>query len=242
MLVIAFLFVLIYLYMENILINQKGYNSKIFKFAYTLFKTHWKALVGMAIILLVFNILPEFLGESFVINVAVSIISGYITVGFMKTMLMLVDGKEVNVKDIFTSITSREFLITVGVYVLGGLLTLIGFLLLIVPGIIISLGLSQAIYIVLDKKLGVIKSLKLSWEITKGHKMEIFSVGIHAAVVLLVGLLVVGVGLLVAMPIAYIMYAKVYRDLSLLGHEDGEKEAMVDAEDIEVVREDTEQE
>ena len=50
----------------------------------------------------------------------------------------------------------------------------IGFALFIVPGIILSLGLSMASIIVIDSDLGPIDVLKKSWEMMKGYKWNYF--------------------------------------------------------------------
>lgn len=57
---------------------------------------------------------------------------------------------------------------------LQGLAVFGGFLLLIIPGVIVFLGLSLVTYVVVDKNLGYVDALKASWRITDGHKLDLF--------------------------------------------------------------------
>lgn len=57
---------------------------------------------------------------------------------------------------------------------LQGLAIAGGFLLLIIPGVIIYLGLSLVTHVVVDKNLGYVDAIKASWRITDGHKLDLF--------------------------------------------------------------------
>jgi uncharacterized membrane protein len=47
-----------------------------------------------------------------------------------------------------------------------------GFILLIIPGIILSIRLGFFDYLIVDKNSRIVESLKKSWEITKGQYLE----------------------------------------------------------------------
>jgi uncharacterized membrane protein len=52
---------------------------------------------------------------------------------------------------------------------------IIGFILLVVPGIIVAFGLSQTFFILADdKEIGAVDALKASWEMMKGNKVKFF--------------------------------------------------------------------
>ncbi|MEM9966413.1 MAG: hypothetical protein AAGC58_13820 [Asticcacaulis sp.] len=60
------------------------------------------------------------------------------------------------------------------VMILCGLAIMLGFILLIIPGIIVSLALSVAIpAYVAESRTGIIDALKRSWELTKNHRWAI---------------------------------------------------------------------
>lgn len=223
--------------MENILLNQKGYGTKILKASYNLFKKNWKTLILMTLVLFVVQVVPELLGESFIVGIVSSILNVFVGIGFMYATLSLVDGDSITFKEMFTRPSGRDIVFVLLASLLSGILTMIGFILLIVPGIILAFGLSQVTYLVIDKKAGIIESLKKSWKITNGYKWRIFVIGFRAGLIALAGVLVVGIGLLVAMPIVYLMYAKMYRDLVSIYENNGESIA-----EAEVTEETTESE
>jgi len=51
---------------------------------------------------------------------------------------------------------------------------MLGFLLFIIPGIILMLKLLSGFFLIVDEDLGVIDALKKSWKITKGFKWKLF--------------------------------------------------------------------
>ena len=72
----------------------------------------------------------------------------------------------------------------------------IGFLFLIVPGIIIACKLAFVPYLVVDRKLDAIEAVKESWRLTGGHALEIFLIGLLAIPISIAGLILLGVGLI----------------------------------------------
>ena len=65
-----------------------------------------------------------------------------------------------------------------------------------IPGIIASLGLGFATYLVVDRGMQPVASLKESWRITKGNKWRIFLLGLALTGVNILGALALVVGLL----------------------------------------------
>jgi uncharacterized membrane protein len=102
-----------------------------------------------------------------------------------------------------------------GAELLALLIILVGLVLFLIPGIIASLGLSFAPYIVVDRGLGPVESLKESWRITKGNKWRIFLLGLALLGVNLLGLIALGVGLLVSVPITLLALVHAYRFLQV---------------------------
>ena len=99
-------------------------------------------------------------------------------------------------------------------YVIFGVAIIIGYLLLIVPGIFLTVKLFLYMYLVVDKKMNGIDALKLSYEMTTGHFMELFLFFLSVLVINVIGLLLFGIGLLVTVPITGIAGAYVYRKLA----------------------------
>lgn len=102
-------------------------------------------------------------------------------------------------------------------YMLGqllvGVIVLIGFLLLVVPGVILMLGLLFSSYLIVDKKKGPIEAIKESWRITDGHKWQLLLFVLAIVGINLLGLLALLVGLLVTIPVSALAAVHVYRFL-----------------------------
>jgi len=82
--------------------------------------------------------------------------------------------------------------------VLANLLTIaliiLGFIALIVPGIIIACRLAFVSYLVMDKKLDPIMAVEESWKMTKGHGWTVFFMAIVSFLIIIGGLCLIFVG------------------------------------------------
>jgi uncharacterized membrane protein len=101
-----------------------------------------------------------------------------------------------------------------GAHILTGIALFIGFICLIVPGIILAVGLAFVPYLVVERGLGPIEAMKESWRITKGHKWNLFLLGLVFLGLLILGVIALFVGMFVAIPVAMIAGAHAYRTLS----------------------------
>jgi hypothetical protein len=74
-------------------------------------------------------------------------------------------------------------------------LVILGFIALIIPGIIIGCRLMFVSYIVMDKNLDPIEAVEMSWKLTRGHAWKIFFMGFVSIFIFIFGLcmLIVGV-------------------------------------------------
>ena len=70
----------------------------------------------------------------------------------------------------------RMMITVIAVAVLQWFATLGGFLLLIIPGVIISVALSVAVPAAVEERPGAFKALRRSFELTKGNRWQIFGV------------------------------------------------------------------
>lgn len=86
-------------------------------------------------------------------------------------------------------------------YFLISTVTLIGFMLLVIPGVIISLGLSMSYYIFIEEpELTIEEILKKSWKLTDGYKMELFILQIRFIPWYVLGILSLFVGVFFVLP------------------------------------------
>ncbi|MGH6734854.1 MAG: hypothetical protein ACRECX_02070 [Methyloceanibacter sp.] len=108
----------------------------------------------------------------------------------------------------------RPFWKFLGASILVGLTIGIGFLLLIVPGVIALLFFIFTTFIVIDRELGPIEAMKESMRITKGYRWPLLGFILVVALLMLAGALALLVGLLVAVPVTTLAFVHVYRVLS----------------------------
>lgn len=99
-------------------------------------------------------------------------------------------------------------------YLMLAVILLTGYILLIIPGIILTLMLCFTTTIVIDKKSEPIAAMKESARITKGQLVPVGLLILSVAGVNVLGTLTFGVGLLVSMPVSMLALVHAYRTLS----------------------------
>lgn len=97
---------------------------------------------------------------------------------------------------------------------LVALIVCIGFVVLIVPGIVFLCRLSFVSYLVVERQLDAIAAVKESWRLTSGHGLTIFLMGLLAILLAIVGLMLVGVGIIAATLWAGLAWATLYHIVS----------------------------
>jgi hypothetical protein len=107
--------------------------------------------------------------------------------------LAIADKKELPIAQLVTF--DMRWLYVFGALILAALGILLGFVLLIVPGVILALMWSVASYGIADRKLGPVEALKESARLTKGYRLRIF------VLALLSLLLIILMALLSAVPV-----------------------------------------
>ena len=99
-----------------------------------------------------------------------------------------------------------EFLFTIAI--------LIGFLLLIIPGIILSVGLCMAPFILKDDKdISAMDALMKSWQLTQGHKMKLFWLGLSFIGWIILSFFTLGIGFFLLVPYIEATFAHYYEDI-----------------------------
>lgn len=100
------------------------------------------------------------------------------------------------------------------VSVLAGAATIVGLILLIVPGIIIGIMFGFALYIVIEKQSRPMAALRESVALTKGNRWRLFLLGLALLGINIIGLCLLLVGLFVTLPISSLAIVHAYRMLS----------------------------
>ena len=147
---------------------------------------------------------------SFIFSILTWIISSIVSMGIINISLLFVEKKKPELRDIFYTKKVFNFIL---MSIIRTVIVIIGFILLIVPGLIFSIKLQFSDFLIVDKKLDAIDSLKGSWEMTKGVKMNLFIFRILLGLINLLGLLCLILGLFVTVPLTMVASAYVYKKL-----------------------------
>jgi len=107
----------------------------------------------------------------------------------------------------------RPFWKYLGASILLALAVAIGFVLLIVPGIILGLMFMFTTFVVIERELGPIDAMSESHRLTRGHKWQLFGLVLLLLLINLLGLLALVVGLLVSIPVSTLAFVHAYRVL-----------------------------
>jgi uncharacterized membrane protein len=86
----------------------------------------------------------------------------------------------------------------------------IGFLLLIVPGVVLACRLVLTPYLVVDRKMRALAAIGHSWRQTRGHAWTAFFIGLLAVPIVIAGLLLLGVGVVVSIMWISLAFASLY--------------------------------
>ncbi len=107
-------------------------------------------------------------------------------------------------------------------------LIIIGFLALIIPGIIIACRLAFVPYLVMDKNLDAIGAIEESWRMTKGYGWTIFGMAIVSFFIVIAGLLCLIIGILPAAFWISAAFATLYQ--TVLNKKEAEKQEVLSAD------------
>ncbi len=186
--------------------------------SWELFKGHWKFFVGISLVTVLLNIVGNWADDSFFPTLIITVAAFIWGVIMLRISLSATSGSTdaLSFEKIKEHVPHwKQFFGIIGVGIMSALIILGGFILLIIPGIYFAFRLSVSNLSYLDRKEGVMKALRYSWDSTKGGKIwTVILVAIVSVILYIVGLILFGVGILVTYPLALLLMAKLYRALS----------------------------
>lgn len=177
--------------------------------AWQIFKQRWSQLLGIGVLYMVLSSIATSLPALFQsedsqvatlgASLIAQILSLFLSIGMTKIVLAVVRQQEVAIADMFGG---AKYLLQ---YFLGslvvGIITFVGFLLLIVPGIIWSLKYMFVLYLIIDEEMDFSKAMKESELMTNGIKGQLFVFGLAMMGVNLLGMIPLFLGLLITVPV-----------------------------------------
>ncbi|MCK5277444.1 MAG: DUF975 family protein, partial [Cyclobacteriaceae bacterium] len=104
----------------------------------------------------------------------------------------------------------------------------LGFIFLIIPGIILACRLAFVPYLVMDKNLEPVAAVEKSWEMTRGYGWKIFGMGMLAIPIFILGLICLFVGVIFALIWISAAFAAMYHAIDL------EEQKQLNGADVEI--------
>jgi len=139
-------------------------------------------------------------------------IQGPISIGLATYSLAIANQKDYSYNQIFTGF--KYFFKALFLFLLFNISFLIGFIFLIIPGIIIALMFFQIFYIMAeDPQTGVIDVFKKSASLMKNKKLQLFGLGMRYVGLFILGVFTLGIWWLWLIPQAYVSFAIFYKEL-----------------------------
>ena len=117
--------------------------------------------------------------------------------------------EKIEIKDMF-AVFERNYWNAVIAGLVTTIIIIIGFFMLIVPGIIFACRLAFVPYLVVDREMDVMDALRVSWDMTRGYGWQIFLMGLLAIPVVILGLLALFVGVFVSVMWISVAFAVMY--------------------------------
>ena len=141
------------------------------------------------------------------------LVIGPLVVGISFFALKIAREQDPKTDDLFFSF-NNNFGNAILAYLLVGVFTFIGFILLIIPGIIVALALSQTWFILAENpSMDSYEAIIKSKDMMKGYKWQYFKIGLRLLLLGLLCLLTLGIGFLWLLPYQYVVYAKFYEEI-----------------------------
>jgi uncharacterized membrane protein len=194
---------------------QKDYEVNVeryFRKGWEVIQQCFPQMVGFILGVMLINVVLAFipiLGQ-----IASSLISGPLTAGYTFVVLAILRGQPFTFNDFFKGLTNKYFLQIFLISLVGGLLTALGFLFLILPGIFLAVCYTFAIQFAVDWDLEFFDALETSRKFVMKQWVQVFILLLALFVLNLLGILCLGVGILVTAPLSICIVISAYDDLA----------------------------
>jgi hypothetical protein len=139
-------------------------------------------------------------------------ITAFLNAGLTKIYVTAARGQSPALADLFGG--GRRSLAMLGMSILYGIVVGVGVLAFIVPGIVLAIGLQIADLFVVDAELGPVAALRASWQVMRGHKVQMFVFNLLSMLVVIAGALACGIGIVAALAVVRIAEAVIYLRVS----------------------------
>ncbi|HET6528578.1 MAG TPA: hypothetical protein VFG39_07475 [Balneolaceae bacterium] len=195
--------------------------APLFKFSYHQYKKYASFVIGVMFTYFVLGIVPNIYFmfrapatptfSSQVVSFIITLIQLFLSFGFIKIMLFLIDDKPVEVTDLINNF--RGFLSYFVANFLFIIAVAIGIFLFIIPGIFIFIRFQFYPYFILENGDNSFIALKKSYMLTQNLTLELFLFTLAVLVLNFLGLLLLGIGFIFTFPLTTMATAVIYKGL-----------------------------
>jgi uncharacterized membrane protein len=194
--------------------------SEALSWGFETFKKNWQFLVIFFILVILADFIPSWLHDlarrsfpdsSFIFSILSFVVDVITSIGIIVVTLKFVDRKKPEIEDLYQHYS--YFLNYILSSIIYCLIIIAGLILFIIPGIYWAVKYQFYKFYIVDKNMGPWEAIKASGRLTRGNKWKLLWMDIVFALISLLGIIALGIGILVAMPIISLASAKVYRKL-----------------------------
>ncbi|MBW4425303.1 MAG: glycerophosphoryl diester phosphodiesterase membrane domain-containing protein [Nostoc desertorum CM1-VF14] len=199
--------------LEGIL--QKNYTVKISQYignGWKTFKKNPGGFVGFTLVAFLINIAIAIVSQSVTLESFISLlISGPLNAGFLIVAFKLLKNRDTTFGDFFRGFNNYLPLFLVSL--VSSVVIAIGLLLLLIPGLYLAVAYIFALPLVLERKMNFWAGMEFSRKLISKNWFSFLNFAFVLVLLNLAGILLLGVGLLVTIPISACAIAAAYADI-----------------------------
>ncbi|NIT59691.1 MAG: hypothetical protein GWN00_26765 [Aliifodinibius sp.] len=195
--------------------------ASLFKFCFQQYKSYASFIIGAALTFIVLAVIPQVYFmmrapenptvETQFVSFLLTAVQIFLSLGFTKLMLLLVQDAPVSVADMFNNF--RIFFSYFVASFIYGLAVSLGLLLLVLPGIWIAIRFQFFPYFIIENGDSSFTALQKSYNLSQDLLLELFVFGVAVVFLNLIGALLLGIGIIFTYPLTTMATAVIYRSL-----------------------------
>ena len=193
-------------------------NSQIMEEAYASLKGKWGLAIGGNLLFAIISMAVALVGWGTVgadwgANLTSLIFTPPLTIGMTIFSLNISRDNNPEIENLFIPFKT-SWLNSILAYLMMGFLVVVGFILLIIPGVIAALMFSQVFFIMgEDNEISAYDALVKSMNMMKGYKWKFFRIALRIIGLAILCIFTLGIGFIWLLPYQNVVYAKFYDDI-----------------------------
>jgi len=140
------------------------------------------------------------------------VLSSYVAVGLARSAIDIVRGKPVSVQRLL-KVHPLTWAHMVALQIILFMAYTVGYLMLLIPGIVLTLGMALAGLVLVDEETDALSAMSRSWALMTGAKMALFRINAFMTVLCFGGLLLCVVGVIPVLLVWVVVPVVVYEHL-----------------------------